>query len=104
MSSTSNLQPSHFFSPKSIAVIGVSEKPGVGETIFSNIRNEYTRKVYPITPSHTSVFGVKAYRSVLDVSYDIDLAVIVTPNRIVPTVMEEIGKKDRWCNYHIHRI
>ncbi len=26
-----------FFSPKSIAVIGASEKPGVGKTIFTNI-------------------------------------------------------------------
>lgn len=91
MSSTSNLQVPSFH--KSIAVIGVSEKPGIEETIFSNIRNGYTGKVYPITPSHTTVFGVKAYRNVLDVSDDIDLAVIVIPNRIVPTVMEEIGKK-----------
>lgn len=38
MSSTSNSQTSPFFSPRSIAVIGASEKPGVGQTIFSNIR------------------------------------------------------------------
>jgi 4-hydroxybutyryl-CoA synthetase (ADP-forming) len=82
-----------FFSPKSIAVIGASEKPSVGETIFSNIRNGYTGKVYPITLSHTTVFGVKAYKSVLDVPDDIDLAVVVTPNKVVPAVMEEIGKK-----------
>jgi len=83
----------YFFSPRSIAVIGASEKPSVGETIFSNIRNGYTGKVYPITLSHTTVFGVKAYKSVLDVPDDIDLAVVVTPNKVVPTVMEEIGKK-----------
>lgn len=88
------LQPKdYFFSPESIAVIGASEKPSVGETIFSNIRNGYTGKVYPITLSHTTVFGVKAYKSVLDVPDDIDLAVVVTPNKVVPTVMEEIGKK-----------
>jgi 4-hydroxybutyrate---CoA ligase (ADP-forming) len=82
-----------FFSPDSIAIIGASEKPGVGETIFSNIRNDYKGKVYPITPSHTTVFGIKAYKSVLDVPEDIDLAVIITPNRIVPSVMDEVGKK-----------
>ncbi len=81
------------FSPESIAIIGASEKPGVGETIFSNIRNDYKGKVYPITPSHTTVFGIKAYKSVLDVPEDIELAVIITPNRIVPSVMEEVGKK-----------
>lgn len=93
MPSYSNLQVSPFFSPKTIAVIGASEKPGVGGTIFSNIRDGYTRKVYPITPSHTTIFGIKAYKSVLDVLEDIDLAVVITPNRIVPTVMDEIGKK-----------
>jgi 4-hydroxybutyryl-CoA synthetase (ADP-forming) len=93
MSSFSNLQSSPFFTPKSIAVIGASEKPGVGETIFSNIRDGYTGKVYPITPSHTTIFGIKAYKSVLDVPDDIDLALVITPNRIVPTVMDEIGKK-----------
>jgi len=93
MFSTSNSRINPFFSPKSIAVIGASEKPGVGETIFSNIKNGYTGKVYPITPSHTTVFGIKAYKSVLDVADDIDLAVVITPNRIVPSVMNDIGKK-----------
>lgn len=93
MSLNSTLQTSPFFSPKSIAVIGATEKPGVGETIFSNIRNGYTGKVYPITLSRKTVFGIKAYRSVLDVPDDIDLAVIAIPNKAVPVVMEEIGKK-----------
>jgi 4-hydroxybutyryl-CoA synthetase (ADP-forming) len=93
MSSNSTLQTNPFFSPKSIAVIGATEKPGVGKTIFSNIRNGYTGKVYPITLSRKTVFGLKAYRSVLDVPDDIDLAVIAIPNKPVPTVMEQIGKK-----------
>ncbi len=83
-----------FFSPNSIAVVGASEKPGVGETIFSNIRNDYKGNVYPITPSHSTVFGIKAYKSVLDVPDDIDLAVIITPNRFVPSIMDELGKKN----------
>jgi 4-hydroxybutyryl-CoA synthetase (ADP-forming) len=37
-----------FLSPSSIAVIGASEKPGVGKAIFSNILNGYTGKIYPI--------------------------------------------------------
>ena len=97
MSLNSTLQTSPFFSPKSIAVIGATEKPGVGETIFSNIKNGYTGKVYPITLSSKTVFGIKAYRSVLDVPDDIDLAVIAIPNKAVPVVMEEIGKKKIGC-------
>jgi 4-hydroxybutyryl-CoA synthetase (ADP-forming) len=82
-----------FLSPQSIAVIGASEKAGVGNAIFSNIVNGYKGKIYPINPSSGTVLGIKAYRSVLDVPEDIDLAVVATPNKIVPAVMEEIGKK-----------
>jgi 4-hydroxybutyryl-CoA synthetase (ADP-forming) len=82
-----------FLSPQSIAVIGASEKAGVGNAIFSNIVNGYKGKIYPINPSSGTVLGIKAYRSVLDVPEDIDLAVVATPNKIVPAVMEDIGKK-----------
>src|ERR671912_9084 len=82
-----------FFNPQSIAVIGASEKAGVGKAIFSNIINGYKGKIYPITPSNPTVFGINAFKSVIDVPEGIDLAVIATPDKIVPQVMEEIGKK-----------
>jgi 4-hydroxybutyryl-CoA synthetase (ADP-forming) len=98
-SSSSSYGPSpsqskgNFLAPQSIAVIGASEKPGVGKAIFSNIINGYKGKIYPITPSNPTVFGLKAYKSVLDIPEEVDLAVVATPNKIVPAVMEEVGKK-----------
>ena len=83
-----------FLSPQSIAVIGASERAGVGNAIFCNIVNGYKGKIYPINPSSSTILGIKAYRSVLDIPGDIDLAVIATPNKIVPAVMEDIGKKN----------
>jgi 4-hydroxybutyryl-CoA synthetase (ADP-forming) len=74
-------------------VIGASEKPGVGKAIFSNIVNGYKGKIYPITPSNEFVSGLKAYKNVLEVPDQIDLAVVATPNKIVPRIMEDIGKK-----------
>ena len=57
-----------FLSPKSIAVIGASDKAGsVGATITSNIMNGFTGVVYPISPSRDKVFSKKAYKTVLDV-------------------------------------
>src|SRR5215217_5360830 len=78
----------NFLAPQSIAVIGASEKPGVGKAIFSNIMNGYKGKIYPITPSNPTVFGLKAYKSVLNIPEEVDLAVVATPNKIVPAVME----------------
>ncbi|TAJ75398.1 MAG: CoA-binding protein, partial [Gallionellaceae bacterium] len=83
-----------FLSPKSIAIIGASDKEGsVGRAITSNIMKGYKGTIYPISPTRDTVFDKKAYKSVLDVSELIDLAVVVTKNTIVPTVLEECGKK-----------
>jgi len=82
-----------FLSPRSIAVIGASEKPGIGRAIFSNIKNGYKGKIYPVSPTNEYVSGMKAYKSVLDIPDDIDLAIVATPNRSVPKVMEEVGMK-----------
>ncbi len=83
-----------FLRPRSIAVIGASEKAGtIGRAIINNIKNGYKGKIYPITPSHDTVFGIKAYKSVLDIDDEIDLAVIATPSKIVPKVLEECGRK-----------
>ena len=83
-----------FLSPKSIAVIGASDKAGsVGATITSNIMNGFTGVVYPISPSREKVFSKKAYKTVLDVPKPIDLAVIVIKNTLVAPVLEECGKK-----------
>ncbi|NOJ27666.1 MAG: acyl-CoA synthetase [Nitrososphaera sp.] len=87
------MSDSIFFSPKSIAVIGASEKPGIGKTIFSNIAQHYKGKIYPVTPSNPTVGGLTAYKSVLDIPESVDLAVVAAPSRFTPEVMEEVGKK-----------
>ena len=89
------MSESVFLSPKSIAVIGASDKQGsVGRAITSNIMNGYKGTVYPISPTRETVFDQKAYKSVLDVPDSIDLAVVITKNTIVPIVLEECGKKN----------
>lgn len=83
-----------FLSPTSIAIIGASDKEGsVGRAITSNIMKGYKGTIYPISPTRDTVFDKKTYKTVLDVSEQIDLAVIITKNTIVSTVLEECGKK-----------
>ena len=83
------------FSPKSIAVIGASNRQGsVGRAAFTNILlNEYTGTVYPVNPKEHSICGVRAYPSVLDLPETVDLAVVIVPAPVVPSVVEESGKK-----------
>ena len=83
------------FSPRSVAVIGASRKPGtIGRLIFECImENGFSGVVYPVNPNAEAVRSVKAYDSVLDVPGDVDLAVIVVPARLVVKVADECGRK-----------
>ncbi len=83
-----------FFSPKTVAVIGASEKPGsVGRTILWNlISSPFGGTVYPVNPKRPSVLGIKAYASVAEVPEPIELAVIVTPAATVPGIVRECGQ------------
>src|SRR5512137_1075146 len=84
-----------FFTPQSVAVVGAAREPGkLGYGVLSNILNyKYTGKVYPINPKADEIMGLPCYPSVLAVPGPVELAVIVVPNKFVPQVMEECGKK-----------
>jgi len=84
-----------FFNPESIAVIGASATEGkVGHTVLNNIINSgYEGKVFPINPSGDEICGNKAYKSVLDVPEEIDIAIFVIPSKYVCPVAKECGEK-----------
>ena len=87
------------FCPESVAVIGAArEKKKVGHTILCNIINSgYKGKLFPINPRADKICGVKCYPSILNVSCDIDLAIIVIPSMLVMGVLEECSKKNvKW--------
>ena len=86
---------SFFFNPKSIAVVGASANPGkVGYNVLKNIiESKYSGKLYPINPKTKEIQGNKAYKSVMDVSEDIEIAIFVIPGKFVNQIAEECGKK-----------
>ena len=90
--STANLDK--LFDPRSIAVIGASNKKGsVGYILLRNlIGAEYDGIVYPVNPTAPSVQGIQAYASISQVPRKIDLAVIAVPAKGVPDVMRECGE------------
>ena len=92
---TENLHPfDKFFSPRSIAVVGVSSKPGkIGHEIFRcMLKSDFKGKVYPVGRSE-SVLGIKCYHSISEIPDDIDLAVYALPAKIIPNLVEEAGIK-----------
>src|SRR5512142_629142 len=54
------------FSPKSVAVIGATERPGsIGRNVLWNLlSNPFGGTVFPINPNRSSVLGIKTYPSI----------------------------------------
>ena len=81
--------------PKSIAVIGATERAGsVGREITQKLINyEFVGKLYPVNPKLDTIFSLKAYKSISDISEQVDLAVVIVPRDFVLNVVDECGVK-----------
>ncbi len=86
----------YIFEPKSVAVIGASDKKGsIGNAIFSNIlTSEFNGIVYPINPKCTNIMSVKAYKNVLEISDDVDLAILCIPKNAIEEAINQCVKKN----------
>lgn len=84
------------FQPKTIAVVGASEKVGrIGTTIFKNlISGGFKGPLYPVNPNHVTISGHKAYPALQDAPQPIDLAVIATPIDSVPNIVRAAAQAD----------
>lgn len=84
-----------FYCPASVAVIGASrDETKLGHAVLKNmLQCGYDGAIYAINPKAEEILGCQAYPSVLAVTGDIELAVIVVPDRLVPGVLEECGQK-----------
>jgi acetyltransferase len=83
------------FSPRSVAVLGVTNTPGtVPHDIFLSILSGgFKGVVFPVAPNKSSIAGVKAYNYITDISDAVDLAVIVFPSHCVHLALEQCGQK-----------
>ena len=82
---------SAFFSPRTVAVIGATDRPGsVGRTLLWNlISSPFGGTVFPVNPKRKNVLGIKAYQDITAIAEEIDLAIIATPAPTVPKIIEQ---------------
>ncbi len=79
--------------PRTIALIGATETEGtVGRTIMENLMRSEGRTLFPVNPTHKSVFGIACLPSIAAVPEHVDLAVVATPANTVPDVLLECAK------------
>ena len=79
------------FNLKSVAVIGVSENEAkLGFHVMKSLtKGGFPGKIIPINPGSKEIMGLKTFPSIPELSYDIDLAIIVLPAKMVPAIFEE---------------
>ena len=76
--------------PRSIAVVGATEKVGPGRnTVYNLVNMNFEGVVYPINPKRDEVFGLKCYKSLSGLPEKPDLAVVSLPAAAVPEALRE---------------
>ena len=83
------------FRPKSIAVIGASDRAGsVGATVMRNVAaGGFAGPIYAVNPAHLTVAGQRAYADVTYLPQTPELAVIATPPATIPALIDALGKR-----------
>jgi len=84
-----------FLRPKSIAVIGATDRPGsVGQVLMKNLVGaNFEGLIYPVNPNRDQVLGIKTHSTVKDLPQTPDLAIIATPPATVPKIVQDLGEK-----------
>ncbi len=85
----------HIFQAGSVAVIGASQtvtKRGY-QAIRTLLDEKYEGRIYPVNPKEKRILGFDCYPTIADIDGDVDLALITTPAKSIPGILEACGKK-----------
>jgi acetyltransferase len=83
------------FRPRSVALIGATDRPGhVGTVVLRNLRRAGLKvPLYLVNPQHHELDGLPVYADVASLPAAPDLAVIMTPPQTVPGLVRELGAR-----------
>jgi acyl-CoA synthetase (NDP forming) len=84
-----------FLKPKSVAVIGATERPGAwGSFIMSGLLSvNYSGKIFPVNRQAHQVYGIPAFKEVDDIKEPVDLAVLCIPAQSLEKEIEALSRK-----------
>jgi acetyltransferase len=79
------------FHPKTIAVVGASERKGsIGHALMHNlVERGFPGEIYPINPKHKKIWGKPACSTIAELKNSVDLVVIATPIVSAPQLVKE---------------
>jgi acetyltransferase len=82
------------FVPDAVAVFGASDREGsVGGMVLRNLlAGGFKGAVYAINPKYDEVAGQPCYRDLAALDKHVDLALIATPAKVVPGILDQCGE------------
>jgi acetyltransferase len=91
LASSNNLE--FFFNPNTVAIIGASESFKFGYSMTKYLLNSKF-KTYPVNIKKEEIFSHKAYKRIIDIPDDIELAIIIVPNDNVLEAVKDCKAKN----------
>lgn len=79
----------------SVAVVGASKKETKrGYQSIKTLQDQgFEGRIYPVNPREKSILGLSCYRQVSEVKGPVEMALITTPAKTIPEILEDCGKK-----------
>jgi acetate---CoA ligase (ADP-forming) len=90
-----NEQIDRLLRPKSVAVVGASDRHGaLGATLLNNlVQYEFAGDIYPVNPKRDELLGLKVYHSVEELPEGIDCAVLAIPRPFVLDTVRQLAER-----------
>ncbi len=90
-----NEQIDRLLRPKSVAVVGASDRKGaLGATLLNNlVQYEFAGDIYPVNPKRDELLGLKVCHSVEDLPEGIDCAVLAIPRPFVLETVRQLAAR-----------
>jgi acetyltransferase len=85
----------HALTPRSVAVVGATDKPAaLGRFVLANLlAGGFKGDIHPVNPKYAEVAGRACFESVRALPAPVDLAIVATPARTVPAIIDEAGDR-----------
>jgi acyl-CoA synthetase (NDP forming) len=81
-----------FFHPRSIALVGATDRSGWSQYVFSNLKTFNNGPLYCVNPKYQIIHGEPAIKSLSDLPTPVDLAYIMVPTAQVYPIVEEAAQ------------
>ncbi|MXP26024.1 CoA-binding protein [Altererythrobacter indicus] len=90
-----NEQIDRLLRPKSVAVVGASDRHGaLGATLLNNlVQYEFDGDIYPVNPKREAIQGLKCYPSVVELPEGVDCAVLAIPRPFVLDTVRQLAER-----------